>query len=70
MLRRSLLSTIVVPLLLAAVSGAEPVSAQQTRPALTGVLDASVRTGKLPNGLTYYVRRNAEPATARSCGWW
>ena len=31
-------------------------------------LDSTIRTGKLDNGLTYYVRQNAEPAKQRSSG--
>lgn len=65
MLRRyALLSLLLV---LASCSATEPV-VQPAAPAVeTGLLaeplglDPAVRTGTLPNGLTYFVRRNAEP---------
>src|SRR5438445_5691595 len=41
----------------AAVGAPQPVNLQQVLP-----FDAAVRTGTLPNGLTYYVRKNTRPA--------
>jgi zinc protease len=60
---------VLVALSAAAASGQPP--AQATPPAQSSTpislqapipFDAAVRTGTLPNGLTYYVRRNARPA--------
>ncbi|MFL5541482.1 MAG: M16 family metallopeptidase [Longimicrobiaceae bacterium] len=45
----------------AALFLAAPAAAQRTAPSDTLPRDTSVVIGKLPNGLTYYVRRNAEP---------
>ncbi|MGE5602431.1 MAG: M16 family metallopeptidase, partial [Nitrososphaerales archaeon] len=52
------------------VAGATPVPAATTAAAVVGAVDLSerlpldpaIRTGKLDNGLTYYIRQNAEPA--------
>ena len=51
----------VVSLGVATFSGVTPLRAQapQSIPALP--LDTAVRMGKLPNGLSYFIRHNAEP---------
>ena len=54
------------PVILAAVVAAAPCAAQAPRaqavPANAPLtMDPAVRTGRLPNGLRYYVRRNARP---------
>ena len=41
----------------AQASAPKPVNLQQALP-----FDAAVKTGTLPNGLTYYVRKNSRPA--------
>jgi zinc protease len=41
---------------------AQPVPAQTFSPQDIIPFDAAVRTGKLPNGVTFYVRQNARPA--------
>src|SRR4051812_21885038 len=41
----------------AAVAPPQPVNLQQALP-----FDAAVKTGTLPNGLKYYVRKNSRPA--------
>ena len=38
-------------------------------PPLTFPFDPDVRVGKLDNGLTYYIRGNANHQTAPTCGW-
>jgi zinc protease len=53
------LRSIVLVLLLAA--GAWSTAAAQTDPAATVPLTTDVREGKLPNGLTYYIRPNSRP---------
>lgn len=45
-------------LMLLLVNGKAAFAQQQGQPM---PLDTAVRTGKLPNGFTYYIRRNAEP---------
>ena len=52
-----------------AADGQPPAAAQSTGPQAAPIplqqpipFDAAVRTGALPNGLTYYVRRNSRPA--------
>ncbi|MEP0548738.1 MAG: insulinase family protein [Rhodothermales bacterium] len=71
-MNRRLLVLLVCTLSLAACSSSEratqPAAPEPAVPALDPAflaeplgLDADVRTGTLPNGLTYYVRRNAEP---------
>lgn len=45
-------------LMLLLVNGKSAFAQQQGQPM---PLDTAVRTGKLPNGFTYYIRRNAEP---------
>src|SRR6266446_6854023 len=40
-----------------AVAAPQPINLQQVLP-----FDSAVRTGTLPNGLTYYVRKNTRPA--------
>ncbi|HKP75206.1 MAG TPA: pitrilysin family protein, partial [Longimicrobiaceae bacterium] len=50
----------LLPALAAAATLAGPAAAQSA-PADTLPRDTSVVIGRLPNGLTYYVRRNAEP---------
>ena len=32
-------------------------------------VDPDVLIGKLPNGLTYYIRKNTEPKTGHRCSW-
>ena len=50
------------PVILAAALAAAPCSAQAPVPASAPLtMDPAVRTGRLPNGLRYYVRRNARP---------
>jgi zinc protease len=58
----ALITSALAPL--AARQATAPQPAAQPPPALTDRLpaDPAVRTGTLPNGLTYYVRRNARPA--------
>ncbi|MBK8061689.1 MAG: insulinase family protein [Gemmatimonadetes bacterium] len=53
---------------LAAPLGAQEAAATRTRPATAGTLNAqriptdpAVRVGRLPNGLRYFIRRNAKP---------
>src|SRR5687767_8189415 len=50
-------------LALLVVAGTALVSAQQTPADLNArlPLDKAIRTGTLPNGMTYYIRRNEEP---------
>src|SRR4029450_6014696 len=59
------MSALLIGLLAQAVqgSGQAPASPVESAPALTDVipLDKAVTTGTLPNGLRYYVRRNARP---------
>lgn len=50
------MSTIIKICLLALMAAASTAQAQQPLP-----LDTSVRYGHLPNGLTYFIRHNAEP---------
>lgn len=53
------LSQLLLPLLLAAL----PLGAQQAAPALAAPLpvDPKVKIGTLPNGIRYYIRKNARP---------
>jgi zinc protease len=60
MIRRlSRAATLVV--LAAALLAAPPLHAQQPAPAGALPLDPAVRTGRLDNGLQYFIRRNTEP---------
>src|SRR5436309_6477925 len=56
-MRRRLFAGACVALLTAAALTAQNVGLQDTIP-----FDAAVKTAKLPNGLTYFVRKNARPA--------
>ena len=67
-LNKSVLTLSVAVMIAAAgVSNAQTVvkskSAATTKQSSSGVipLDPAVRTGKLPNGFTYYIRKNIEP---------
>src|SRR4051812_33982425 len=53
--------TAFAALLTVAGLGAQTVDLEQTIP-----FDAAVKTGKLPNGLSYFVRRNGRPAKRAS----
>jgi zinc protease len=50
----------IVAVVLLVLLSAPPVPAQDLNEPLK--LDPAVRTGRLPNGLTYFIRRNVEPA--------
>lgn len=63
MMRLTSISLALACTALVAASAAAQTAAPAPRAASTDTLprDSSVRIGRLPNGLTYYVRRNAEP---------
>src|SRR5436190_14295477 len=67
MIRRHLIAVGLFALALVAVPSAQTAAPQAAIPpelALDKTLpvDPAVRTGKLPNGLTYFIRQNARPA--------
>jgi zinc protease len=55
------LSRITAAYLLSAVLLSAPAAAQSPDPAAPLTLDPAVRTGTLPNGLTFFIRRNTQP---------
>jgi zinc protease len=63
---RAVLVTLFVTAALAPLAGGQavPQTAPAPAPQLSQTIpfDAAVRTGKLPNGLTYYIRKNTRPA--------
>ena len=52
---------LLVSLLLQAATKPAPPAPQSFAPTERVPFDAAVRTGTLPNGLTYYIRKNARP---------
>ena len=59
---KSRLSRSVVAAMLAFVTASAVLVAQTFKPTDTIPFDAAVRTAKLPNGLTYFIRQNTRPA--------
>ena len=58
--------SIVAGALLIVLAAGAAASAQQADLAAKLPLDASIRTGRLPNGLTYFIRHNGRPAKRAS----